>query len=119
MCKHLPELGSRYYTCPTAVHHNINLAEQILQHDGNWLNEQDLRKELIDRIDQIQDVEERFRLLQDLEQGKFSVPDGGYYENEQLVCIEIYNMNYSEQCLEAKAECANLLGAQLHLIKQT
>ena len=100
---------------------NIRLAEQVmahsLEHGRTWLNERDLRQELMQRIERTEG-EERFTLLRQLERGELSVPDGGYYEDGQLYTVEIYNENYTAEILAAKDLCAQTLGASLRLVRQ-
>ena len=119
--KNLPQLGSNFYVSGTAVRHNIRLAEQVmahsLEHGRTWLNERDLRQELMQRIERMEG-EERFTLLRQLERGELSVPDGGYYEDGQLYTVEIYNDNYTAEVLAAKDLCAQTLGASLCLVRQ-
>ena len=119
--KNLPQLGPNFYISGTAVRHNICLAEQVmahsLEHGRTWLNERDLRQELMQRIERTEG-EERFTLLRQLERGELSVPDGGYYEDGQLYTVEIYNDNYSAEILAAKDLCAQTLGASLRLVRQ-
>ena len=119
--KNLPQLGPNFYVCGTAVRHNIRLAEQVMEHTmehgRTWLNERDLRQELMQRIERTEG-EERFALMRQLERGELSVPDGGYYEDGQLYTVEIYNRNYSAETLAAKGLCAQTLGANLRFIHQ-
>ena len=119
--KNLPQLGSNFYVSGTAVRHNIRLAEQVMQHSmehgRTWLNERDLREELMQRIERTEG-EERFALLGRLERGELSVPDGGYYEDGQLCTVEVYNENYTAEVLAAKDLCAQALGASLRLVRQ-
>lgn len=119
--KNLPQLGPNFYISGTAVRHNICLAEQVmthsLEHGRTWLNERDLRQELMQRIERTEG-EERFTLLRQLERGELSVPDGGYYEDGQLYTVEIYNANYTAEQLAAKDLCAQTLGASLRLVHQ-
>lgn len=119
--KNLPQLGPNFYISGTAVRHNIRLAEQVmthsLEHGRTWLNERDLRQELMQRIERTEG-EERFTLLRQLERGELSVPDGGYYEDGQLYTVEIYNANYTAEQLAAKDLCAQTLGASLRLVHQ-
>ena len=119
--KNLPQLGPNFYVSGTAVRHNVRLAEQVmarsLEHGRTWLNERDLRQELVQRIEHTEG-EERFALLRQLERGELSVPDGGYYEDGQLYTVEIYNENYTAEVLAAKDLCAQTLGASLRLVRQ-
>lgn len=119
--KNLPQFGPNFYVCGTAVRHNIRLAEQVmtysLEKGRTWLNERDLRQELMQRIERTEG-EERFDLLRQLERGELSVPDGGYYEDGQLYTVEIYNENYTAEQLAAKDLCAQTLGASLRLVRQ-
>ena len=119
--KNLPQLGPNFYISGTAVRHNIRLAEQVmahsLEHGRTWLNERDLRQELMQRIERTEG-EERFALMRQLERGELSVPDGGYYEDGQLYTVEIYNENYTAEILAAKDLCAQTLGASLRLVRQ-
>ena len=55
---------------------------------------------------------------QALERGELSLPDGGYYENDHLICIEIYNENYTAEQISAKEACAEVLGATLRFVRQ-
>lgn len=117
----LPQLGPNFYVSGTAVRHNIRLAEQVMQHSmehgRTWLNERDLREELMQRIERTEG-EEHYALLARLERGELSVPDGGYYEDGQLCTVEIYNDNYTAEVLAAKDLCAQALGASLRLVRQ-
>ena len=88
-----------------------------MEHGRTWLNERDLRQELMQRIERTEG-EERFALMRQLERGELSVPDGGYYEDGQLYTVEIYNRNYSAETLAAKDLCAQTLGANLRFIHQ-
>ena len=116
--KHYPEMGSYFYSSATAVRHNIRLAEQVMQHE-RWLNERELRQELMTRIERIQDDEERFEQLRRLESGEYSVPDGGYIDDDgSVVCIEITNESYTQEILETKEACSAALGASIRFIRQ-
>ena len=119
--KNLPQLGPNFYVSGTAVRHNIRLAEQVMYHTmergHTWLNERDLRQELMQRIERTEG-EEHFALMRQLERGELSVPDGGYYEDGQLYTMEIYNDNYTVEQLSAKDLCAQTLGASLRLVHQ-
>lgn len=116
-----PQFGSDFYISTTAIRHNIRLAEQVLEHysqDGyTWLNERNLRSILMERIERAEETE-RLAILSKLENNELSVPDGGYYVDGQLVCIEVYNDNYTSEILAAKQECASVLGGSLKLVHQ-
>ena len=118
--RNLPQLGPNFYSSGTAVRHNISLAEQVMahmEHGRTWLNERDLQQELMQRIERTEG-EERFSLLNKLERGELSAPDGGYYEDGQLYTVEIYNNNYTAEQLAAKELYAQTLGASLRFIYQ-
>lgn len=119
--KNFPQLGERFYVSGTAVQHNIRLAEQIIEHSiehgRTWLNERDLRDELLRHIDCADRAEQHF-LLSRLERGELSIPDGGYYQDGQLFTIEVYNNNYSSEMLLSKESCAEAMNASLRFIRQ-
>lgn len=116
--KHFPQMGNYFYSSATAVRHNIRLAEQVMQHD-RWLNERELRQELMSRIERIQDDEERFEQLRRLEHGEYSVPDGAYIDQDgDIVCVEITNENYPIEVIQAKEACSAALGASIRFVKQ-
>lgn len=109
--------SNNFYQSSTAVRHNIRLAEQIANHHQTWLNERDLRQELMEQIERLP-PEQRFELLAKLERGEISLPDGGYRnEHGELVCVEIINSNYGTEQIVAKEAAAELLGASLDFVR--
>lgn len=120
--KNFPQLGDRFYSSGTAIRHNIRLAEQIMEHyqlhGRTWLNERDMRELLMEKVERCPDSEERFRILGQLERGELSLPDGGYYDNGELVAVEVINDNYTAEMIAAKELCAQTMGASLHFVRQ-
>lgn len=110
-------LRGNFYTSSTAVQHNIALAQQLIERPySQWYNERDLREILIQEIEQ---SDNRWEYMRQLENGQISVPDGGYRnEDGSIECIEVINENYTSTQLQAKANFQAITNMQITYIKQ-
>ena len=109
--------SSNFYQSSTAVRHNVRLADEIVRHHNTWVNERDLRQELMEQIERLP-PERRFELLSRLERGEISLPDGAYRgEQGELICVEIINSNYGTEQIVAKEAAAEILGASLDFVR--
>ena len=109
--------SNNFYQSSTAVKHNVRLADEIVRHHNSWLNERDLREELMRLIEQLP-PDRRFETLARLERGEISLPDGAYRgEQGELICVEIINSNYGTEQIVAKETAAEILGASLDFVR--
>ena len=110
--------SNNFYQSSTAVKHNVRLADEVARHHSSWVNERELRQELLDRIERMP-AEQRFELMGKLERGEISLPDGAYRaENGELICVEIINSHYGTDQIEAKEAAAEILGTHLEFVRQ-
>lgn len=119
--EHYPEFGKNFYTSGTAIHHDIRLAQSIIEyereHGHTWLNERDLREMMMERIER-EPIERRFELMGKIERGEISVTDGGYYVGEELVLVETINENYTSTLIAAKEEFSNYMSSSINYVRQ-
>lgn len=115
--RNFSHLQGNFYTASTAHQHNIILAQQIINRPySKWLNERDLKQILIKSIEQ---SDNRWELMRQLENGQISVADGGYLnEDGSIECIEVINSNYTSSQLQAKANFQSITNIPITYIKQ-
>ena len=72
ICKNFNHLSGNFYTAPTAILHNLTLANEVLRYSSSsnqWLNERDLREILMETI---LNSHNRWSLMELLDSGKIS-----------------------------------------------
>lgn len=118
--RNIPTLrDTNWYTSATAVEHNIRLAERYIkiqqeQPQSLILTENDLRSFL---IRQLEEREDRNQLIEDLREGRLSVPDLGYMRDGVIYCVEVVTENYTSANLAAKAAFSEVTGAPIEYLK--
>lgn len=117
ICRNFSHLRGNFYTSSTAPIHNTILAQQIIDRPyTQWLNERDLRELLIREIEQ---SDNRWERMRQLENGQISVPDGAYRnEDGSIEAIEIINDNYTSTQLQYKANFQTITNIPITYIKQ-
>lgn len=111
------KFGLSTYAQNTSVRHNLDLADKYLKLSENErqsvLNEREVRELVQNQIANLEQAHERDRYQEMLDQGKMSMPDI-VYVNEQnvIVAYETITNNYGDSEIQAKIETCEFLKIQ-------
>lgn len=106
--------GLTLYAQNTSVRHNMDLADKYIKLTENErnsvLNEREVREMVQAKIVNLEQVQERDRYQEMLEQGKMSMPDIVYVsEQGTMIAYETITNNYGENEIQAKVETCEFL----------
>lgn len=106
--------GLTLYAQNTSVRHNMDLADKYMKLSENErnsvLNEREVREMVQAKIVNLEQVQERDRYQEMLEQGKMSMPDIVYVsEQGTMIAYETITNNYGENEIQAKVETCEFL----------
>lgn len=111
------KFGLSTYAQNTSVRHNLDLADKYIKLSENErmtvLNEREVRELVQNQIANLEQAHERDRYQEMLDQGKMSMPDI-VYVNEQnvIVAYETITNNYGDSEIQAKIETCEFLKIQ-------
>lgn len=108
------KFGLTLYAQNTSVRHNMDLADKYIKLSENErmtvLNEREVRELVQAKIVNLEQVQDRDRYQEMLEQGKMSMPDIVYVsEQGTMIAYETITNNYGENEIQAKVETCEFL----------
>lgn len=116
------KFGLDNYAQSQSVRHNLDVANKYLslteKERETALNERELRQVVQQRINAIEDLKERDRYQEMLDNGRLSMPDITYTTEEgTTICYDTITNNYGETEIQAKEETCTFLKAEMELNK--